>query len=221
MGRKIFISYKYADSNVFPIAGEYSTTVRSYVDKVETYLDSTDNIYKGESDDEDLSKLTDEVIWDKLKDRIFDSSVTIVMISPCMKESGRLDRSQWIPWEISYSLKEMTRDEKTSLSNAVLAVVLPDKTGSYAYFIENYSCCQHPCRILKTNTLFEILGKNMFNRIESNKTTCKNNRVIHYGDVSYIQSVKWSDFTGNAQQWINKAVELQDRIGEYEIRKEV
>ena len=92
MGRKIFISYKYADSNVENISENKSfweaCTVRNYVDKIEQDLkDKTEHIYKGESDGEDLSQLAPSTIWDKLKDRIYDSTLTIVMLSKGMKEN--------------------------------------------------------------------------------------------------------------------------------------
>ena len=161
MGRKIFISYKYADNDVMQISGSWQQdTVRNYVDELEVYLkDSTEHIYKGESDGEDLSQLSDETIWSKLKDRIYDSSLTIVMVSKNFRESWKQDKDQWIPWELSYSLKEASRknsngDPITSKSNAMLAIVLPDRQNSYTYFTYSKTCCSEGCRLLQTNTLF-------------------------------------------------------------------
>ena len=73
MGHKIFVSYKYSDNNVYQISKNIyqHDTVRTYVDKLEQYIDNTDNIYKGESDNEDLSRLSEDTIWGKLKDRIY------------------------------------------------------------------------------------------------------------------------------------------------------
>lgn len=227
MGKKIFVSYKYADDQVENLTSNEDTTVRNYVDKFEEKLDSSDNIYKGESEGEDLSSLSDDTIWEKLKNRIYDSSVTVVFISPGMKDNSKADKDQWIPWEISYSLKETSRKNKngdpvTSHSNAMVAVVLPDEDGSYSYYLEKKNCCSGGCTMHHTNKLFEIIKKNKFNRNEnSSKRTCENNDTVWSGTCSYIEAVKWSDFIGNYQKYVNAAVDRQENIDEYDIRKEV
>lgn len=162
MGKKIFVSYKYGDDQVENLSYYENSTVRDYVTKFEDILDSSDNIYKGESDGEDLSVLSDDTIWEKLKDRIYDSSVTVVFISPGMKENWKLERDQWIPWEVSYSLKEVSRKNKngqavTSRSNAMLAVVLPDSNDSYSYYLESKNCCGSGCTTHHTDKLFSII----------------------------------------------------------------
>ncbi len=228
MGYKIFISYKYADSNVRHISENYYNhdTVRTYVDKLESYIENSENIYKGESDNEDLSQSSEETIWSKLKDRIYDSTLTILMISAGMKEPNKKDRDQWIPWEISYSLKEISRKNKSgnyvnSASNAILAIVLPDKNGSYTYYIEDHNCCSTPCRTLKNNTLFQIVRENMFNVKKPDCRNCNSDRKIYYGECSYIISVKWDDFIGDPQKYIERAYKLQNSIEQYNVVKDI
>lgn len=226
MGKKIFVSYKFADSRVKNLSFYENSTARDYVTKFEEIVDSSDDIYKGESDGEDLSKLSEETIWKKLKDRIYDSSITLVFISPGMKESGKTEKNQWIPWEISYSLKEVSRKNKngdavTSRSNAMVAVVLPDENGSYSYYLESRNCCENGCTTHHTDKLFTILRKNKFNLKDANKKVCDTGSTIWYGECSYIKAVKWSDFISNYSTYMESACKRQDNIDDYEICKEV
>jgi hypothetical protein len=228
MGHKIFISYKYADSDVKHITGEYweTNTVRNYVDKLQEKLGESNQINKGESDGEDLSQLSEETIWQKLRDRIYDSTLTIVLISKNMKDIFKAEKNQWIPREISYSLKETSRIDSsgnsvTSKTNAMLAVVIPDRSGSYRYYTYMNNCCDTKCRTLLTNTLFTILRKNMFNLKEPDKSDCQSGSTIYHGDSSYITSVEWDTFINDVDTYINKAYEIQDNIDNYNICKEV
>lgn len=228
MGHKIFVSYKYADSDVKQLTNHwYHDTVRTYVDKLEEYIsDVSEHIYKGETDGEDLSNLSDDTIWKKLKDRIYDSTLTIVMISKGMRQTSLPDREQWIPWEISYSLKEVSRKNisgkaVTSSSNALLAIILPDTSGSYEYFTYMKRCCTDPCRYFKTSFLFYIMQKNMFNVKSADKKYCDDGSTVYYGDSSYMITVKWEDFIKDPESYINKSYDLQSQIEKYEVYKEI
>lgn len=136
MGRKIFVSYKYNDTDVKSIHNTMQTTrCRDYVNIIESrILPKTDNIYKGEHEFEDLSDKTEYYIYEHLKNKIYDSTLTIVLISPNMKEPNKWQRSQWIPWEVSYSLRKTQRANRFSYRNAILCVVLPNRRGNYNYY---------------------------------------------------------------------------------------
>lgn len=219
MGKKIFISYKYSDNLVQPLDRTpfwEQTTARDYVDEIQDRLDESDHINKGERDNEDMSDLANPTIGSKLGDKIFDSTVTIVLISKGMKEIGVPEKKQWIPWEISYSLQEQSRQGQKSKTNSILAVVLPDENGSYEYFITQNTQCGS--RTLHTDFLFQILRDNMFNKKDPETKNC-NGTLIYYGYSSYINSVKWVDFINNIDNNIGIALEIWRNRNEYNIVK--
>ena len=181
MAQKVFISYKYADENVqylgnhampyqpytWPTSIPVKTTARNYVTALQTLaVQDTLFINKGEADGDDMSRYSETTIQMKLYNRIYDSSVTAVLISPNMRNPYQSENMQWIPREISYSLKEFTRSDRTSHSNSLIFVVLPDSNGSYTYF--HYM--QH----------FNIVQKNM-----KNGYACIVNWAKFVGDVPH------------------------------------
>lgn len=232
MGRNIFVSYKYSDVQVQDLdiykienwfgqtyRTKITTTARHYVDKIVEKLDQDDeHVYMGENDGESLATLADATIGSKLGDKIFYCSVTIVLVSKGMKDAFLPESEQWIPWEISYSLKEQSRQGRNSNTNGLIAVVLPDEFGSYEYYITRDIECN--CRTLKTDILFPILRENMFNIKTPDRRLC-NGSWVYSGDYSYIQSVKWNDFIENPNKYIEKAIELRDRKDEFEITKNI
>ena len=229
MGRKIFVSYKYSDTQVTDLGiyeknlwggtSKVETTVRHYVDRLSEILENDDHIYKGEDDGESLADFSDGHIADKLKGKIFDSTITAVFISRGMKSIWEAESDQWIPWEISYSLKEMTRNGRTSASNAVVAVILPDQSNSYDYYMTYDSVCS--CNSFKTSFLFKILSCNMFNQKKPTTKPCATGSIVYSGDYSYIQSVKWEDFVKDHNTYLDKAVELKNNIENYNITKNI
>jgi antiphage defense system Thoeris ThsB-like protein len=221
MGKKIFVSYKHSDSSVYPLnRGLIRTTVRDYINVLEARL-GANNIYKGEHDGEDLSYFKDSTIQSHLRDKIYDSSITLVIISPNMKEVFTPESDQWIPWEIAYSLKEHSRDGRASRTNAMLAIVLPDQSNSYNYYLEHKSCCSSGCIIHKRSRLFQILSKNMFNIKNPSFEDCQQGKTIYKGEASYIPSIKWVEFLKNIEGYLDRIMNINENIDHYTIIKEV
>ncbi len=225
---KVFISYKYGDKHVRQNGtcnwahwysgiehGQYLIARDHVTHLMEKVL--TDHTNKAEKDDEDLSHLAEETIQQKLYDRIYDSSITIVLISKEMKEPKE-EKLQWIPREISYSLREQTREDRTSHTNGIIAVALPDENGSYDYAVVDKMC---GVRCWNTLSYFNIIGDNMFNRIEKDRSHC--GQCVgghHHGvDHSFIHPVKWDDFVQDHNKYIDIALDLKEKHHEFEITK--
>jgi len=217
MARKIFVSYKHEDSDVQPLGFKFSSTARDYVDVLIEKFEG-DEIYKGEGN-EDLSEFKDETIKSHLRDKIFDSSITIVLISPGM-DDGKPQHEQFIPWEISYSLQEPTRDGRTSKSNGILAVVLPDRRGLYEYYITRHGCPGNHAKMLRTEYLFQILKDNMFNKKNLFEAPCRVCGSMFYaGYPSYVESVKWCDFMSATDYYLKMTDDIRGAIASYNIAK--
>ena len=226
---KIFVSYKYSDGLVEPLPEQYVNsdgviTARSYVSFFQDTIKDSEHINKGETDDASLADFKDSTIQTKLGRKIFDSSVTVVLISKGMKDQQTDESDQWIPWEIRYSLRDKTRKlvDGTSLHskpNAIIAVALPDEYGDYSHAVESSDCGVNSWN---THSYFYILRNNMFNRSSPNVVPC-DDCIGHHkgGDHSYIKPVKWSDFIANYEYYINNVLELRDRIDEFEISHKV
>ena len=222
MARKIFVSYKHSDDSVKPLS-IYRKTARTYVDEIIKLFEG-DEIYKGEGN-EDLSEFKDDTIATHLKDKIYDSSITLFLISPNMKDTHKRESDQWIPWEISYSLKAITRGERTSHTTGILAIVLPDLYSSYSYFLEENTCPSCHCITLYTDILFQILRDNMLNIKKPTFYNCSNytahmaTNPVYIGSPSYIHPVKWCDFIKNKEKYLQEAGRLRDNIDYYNIKK--
>ena len=125
MAHKTFISYKYSEA-------------QGLRDDIIEALGDDASYYKGEtSDSPDLTDTSTENIKDNLRNMMYDTSVTIVIISPNMK------KSKWIDWEIEYCLKDNTRKDRTSHANGVVGVIMK-YNGGYSWFKSsnnnNYGC---------------------------------------------------------------------------------
>lgn len=107
MGRQVFVSYKFSDA--------WRTR-----DEIRLLLGKEGQYYNGEKGFKPLNQ-ADSTIKEYLKDMIFGTSVTVVVISP------QVIFSDWVDWEIRYSLRQPTRYNITSHRNGIVCVVQTQK----------------------------------------------------------------------------------------------
>lgn len=226
MGRKVFVSYKYADINVAKLDEYYyekidgvwkfnfrPTKARDYVNKLQEKIGS-DHINLGEKDGESLAEFSDKSIETSLKNKIRQSSVTIVLISKGMKTSDN-ENDQWIPWEVSYSLRTVPNGSYTKQMNAILGIVLPDETGTYEWYYTSNAYCN--CTTHHIGKLFKILRDNTFNIIEKAFRECEGQKIYTNEDESFFKTVKWLEFMNYPNYYIDKALEIKEKRYDYDV----
>ncbi len=194
MAHKTFISYKYSEA-------------QNLRDRIIDSLGEDAKYYQGEtSDSPDLTDTSTENIKRNLKAMMFDTSVTIVIISPNIK------MSRWIDWEIEYSLKRITRKERTSHTNGVVGVIMK-VNGSYDWF--KYSILhQDGCKAYKyrDDLVYDIINNNRFNQ-NPPKYSCERCRSVDALRGSYISFVEEDDFLANPIMYIDNAYDKSENDG--------
>ncbi len=226
MGRKVFVSYKYADTNVAKLDDVYYeevdgrwlwnrrlTKARDYVNKLQEKI-GADHINLGEKDGESLADFSDREIETSLKRKIRQSSVTIVLVSKGMKTSDN-ENDQWIPWEVSYSLRTVPSGSYTKQMNAILGVILPDENGNYDWYYTSNLFCN--CTTHHTGKLFKILRDNTFNILEKTSRECDGLKIYTNDEVSFFKTVKWEEFMYDPNRNIDKAIQIKDNKDAYEV----
>lgn len=186
MAHKTFISYKYSES-------------RELRDRIIRALGDDAKYYNGEDGySDDMSSLAASTIKKKLTDMMYDTSVSIVILSPHMKES------KWIDWEIEYCLKNITRKDRTSHMNGVVGVIMK-YNGGYDWLTNHFmNCHNQPVVNYKNEYLYPIIHLNHFNS-EPPKWHCSECKTYDWLNGSYIEYVNEEEFLNNPQKYIENA----------------
>lgn len=202
MARKTFISYKYSEA-------------QDLRDAIIMKLGKDAQYYQGETaDSPDLTDTSVENIKKNLKDMMYGSSVTIVIISPNIK------KSKWIDWELSYCLKEITREGRTSRMNGIVGVVMK-YNGTYDWL---FSHKKYPdgcsSRSTDSSKLYDIINANRFNYTGSDKYTCVDCKTVDKLKGSYISLIEEDVFLKDPFPYIENAYNKREQSNDYEIIKE-
>lgn len=202
MAHKTFISYKHSEA-------------QNLRDRIIYALGNDATYYRGEtSDSPDLSDSSTQEIKRVLSDMMYDTSVTIVIISPHMKES------KWIDWEIEYCLKNITRKDRTSHTNGVVGVIMK-WNGGYDWFKRserNLDGCISSS--YDERYLYEIIKSNRYNQ-NPKRYSCPICKTVNALSGSYISFVEEDDFINNPQYYIDNAYDKSENDAEgYDLVKQ-
>lgn len=202
MAHKTFISYKYSEA-------------QDLRDRIIKALGDDASYYQGEtSDSPDLTDTSTENIKKNLKDMMYDTSVTIVIISPHIKES------KWIDWEIEYCLKNITRKNRTSHTNGVVGVIMK-VNGGYDWF-KYTSTKPDGCSVTNyyDSKVYDIINNNRYNQYPK-VYSCNQCKCVNALTGSYIAFVEEDEFLSNPQKYINNAYDKSEKDAEgYNLTKQ-
>ena len=191
MAHKTFISYKYSEA-------------RNLRNSIIDALGDDAIYYQGETSiSPDLSDTSTENIKRNLTDMMYDTSLTIVIISPNMKNSN------WIDWEIEYSLKNITRKGRTSHTNGVVGVIMKFN-GGYSW-LKTTSTNGDGCTSSSydESKVYSIINNNRFNQ-NPKKYSCDICKTVNALTGSYIAYVEEETFLSDPQKYIDNAYDKSE-----------
>lgn len=194
MARKTFISYKYSEA----------TDLR---DRIIKALGEDARYYNGETKDSpDRSEQAEGTIEKALTDMMFNTSVTIVIISPHMKES------KWIDWEIEYCLKNISRKGRKSHKNGVVGVIQKINNG-YDWF-KKQTLEADGCTVSHyvETYLYDVIKDLRYNQ-EPKVYSCDKCKCVNYLKGSYMAFVEEEDFLADPNKYIENAYEKSENDG--------
>ena len=204
MATKVFISFRFKDG-------------KDLKDELIELFDSSTKVIN-RSEDVDRKEMSEETIKEYLYDKLNDTSVTIVLLTPeainYKKDLGG-GYDDWLYDELRYSLE----DRANNRTNGIIALYTDD---SQSLILKESS---HTCsKCNKTSTCRTLLDfdnlarKNMVNV----KTAYKENSCDNlYDDEkdSYISLVHFDAFKKDYEKYIDNAKEKRDRKEEFNLVK--
>lgn len=170
--------------------------------------------YSGEtSGSPDLTGEKTEAIKEALKDMMYRTSVTIVLLSPEMIQSS------WIDWEIAYTLKRIKRGDLNSGVNGILGVIMK-VNGSYDWLVSQTTKSDGcNARYMNENLLFDIIKTNRFNRKGDEKYACATCGTFDWLEGSYMSIIDEDTFLKDMDKYIENAFDKSQKVEQFELSR--
>lgn len=204
MATKVFISFRFSDG-------------KELKDELIELFDSSTEVIN-RSEDVDRSEMSEDTIQEYLYEKLKNTSVTIVILTPEAVDYRKNlwgEYDDWLYDELRYSLE----DRISNRTNGVIALYTDD---SESLILKSSSHTCNKCNetsTCRTLTNFDNLArKNMLNVKEKYKANKCDNLYDDDKD-SYISLVHFDDFKKDYEKYINSAKEKRDRKEEFRLVK--
>ncbi len=199
---KLFVSFRFSD-------GE--SLKNKLVDKLSDY-----SINKSES--EDRSGNSDEVIWEYLKEKLKDTSITVSIITPdalnYSRNSSGID--DWLYDEQRFSL----HDRDSNRTNGMIALYTDD-TARHLYDTVKHKCgiCneEKDVKIMKERNC--LLSRNVTVLKNNAQKVCNCTTLFDSHRDCYVSFIHFDDFLSNPKKYIDIAIEKRNRINDFDLVK--
>jgi len=199
MARKVFISFRYKDGNIY----------KEYLSKLFSNSDDVINC----SESEDRSGMSEDTIKKYLYSKLKNTSVTIVLLTPEAINHKKIFNGynyvydDWIYDEIKYSLD----DRENNRCNGLIAVYTPETKNLVIDSSSNNG-------ITTIKSFNNLVRKNMFNIKRAYKHNSKEG-VYNANLDHYCSLVSWEDFVKDFDMYIALAEQKRDNKDQYDISK--
>ena len=193
MSRKVFLSFRYSDGHL-------------YKEELVKKFNNSDDIINC-SEEVNRSNMSEETIKKYLYDKLRNTSVTIVLLTPKAINHQKDyfgNINDWIYDEVRYSLE----DRENNRCNGLIAVYTPE--------VEKIIIDRQTDTIV-INDFDNIVRKNMFN-IKSNYKHCSTPNRYDSDLDHYCSLVSWNNFVSNPNYYIDKAIYKRENKEQYDLK---
>ena len=204
MARRVFVSFRFSDGS-------------PYKEKLDELFGSSVEVIN-RSEDTDRSNMSEDTIRNYLYEKLSDTSVTIILLTPNALDYerdfyGRID--DWTYDEVRYSLEDRTGNR----TNGLVAVYVPEAEN---ILLSRHDCtkCGKGCEITSIPMREHLFRKNMMNvKSAFASHTCFEKGIFDADKDSYCSLVSWNNFIEDYCGYIDRAADKRNRRDEFKIVK--
>lgn len=195
MANKVFISFRFSDGN------EIKEALVNKFEELDYTINKSENVNRSEMSDETIQKY----LYDKLKD----TSLTVVLITPQAVEHnldywGNID--DWMYDEIRYSLE----DRMGNRTNAMIMVYTEDA--------KDLVIADQNTDVTIVSEFFNLARKNMMN-VKSDKKLEPRHGLYNSLEDCYVSLVSYDLFLEDPKKYIDNAISKRDRKNDFNLVK--